>query len=386
MIIMRKLIRLRQHIYWIAAILLLSGIVSCKKDKEPGSKSIEVNISFSSFIQPVTGQTLVANLYYDDVTGTSIINSTPDLQIKTVLSFDNIANGFTITFEDVPADADYVYICAYIDINENAILDAGDLAVFYDNVNLEYVELNQATPTNLAGIYSIDLDINIIYALDELVIDIDNNIYKTVVIGDQEWFAENLKTTKFRNGENIPTGHTAEEWVALMNPDDGTGSPAYAQNPEAIPEDGLLYNWFAVTDDREICPDGWRSPTDDDWKELMSYAGMPSEEVDLFNTWYGADAGVGTKLKSTTRDMNGTDVYGFNAIPSGMRSGAGTYSRYGLDFFFWSATEDPRVGEIETYYLNGVRRALRNSETGVIRQGNTKLGGYAVRCVRDVQK
>ena len=382
---MKKSIQLKSYSYLIIALLMLLVIDSCKKGEEtPEPKSLSVNISFTSdLIKPEAGQTLVVNLYYQGVTGTSIINSSPDMQEIKILAYEDVTNGMTITFEDIIQDAEYVYVGAYVDIDENGALNAGDLAAFYKNVSLEDVELNQAVPTNLAGIYNINLDLNIIFAEDELAIDIDNNIYKTVIIGDQEWFAENLKTTKFRNGDDIPTGYTAEEWEVLINPDDGTGTPAYAQNPEALPEDGLLYNWYAVADDREVCPTGWRSPTEDDWIELMMYAGMSEEEANDWG-WQGEAAEVGKKLKSQQRGMNGTDIYGFNALPSGMRSTAGTFSRYDIDFFFWSASEDP-TGD-EDYYMQGVRRAFRNSLVTVVRQDSKKTGGYAVRCVRDVSK
>ncbi len=365
-------------------LFMIAGIVACDKDddtKDPDTVSIEVNLSFTSHVMPTAGQKLIVNLYYNDVRGISIIGSTPDKQKEVTLTLGNISTGVKVTFDDIPEEQATIYICAYVDINGNGELDSGDLAVFYSGVSLEEVELNEATPTNAAGQTSINIALDIIYAPEVPLTDIDGNIYQTVIIGNQEWMAENLRTTKFNNGDAIPTGHDAAAWVALMNTEDGTGSPAYAQNPEAIPEDGLLYNWFAAADSRNLCPTGWRVPTDDDWKTLETFAGMLEEELDEY-TWRGAEAGVGTKLKSTRRGMAGTDDYGFDAIPSGMRSGAGTYSTYGVDFFYWSSTEDPR--DVATYYLNGVRRAVRNSRPDVVRQGNTKLGGYAVRCVKDV--
>lgn len=383
-----KVMMKTKHVIYLLALLFTAGLfVACEKDEDEDPDpvepaSLQVNLTFTGQILPEAGQTVVVKLFFESVSGINIMEATADQQIQELLTPGDIGTGLSVTFEDIPHDADVINLGAYVDTNENGELDAGDLAVFYDNVSAEKVMEGEATPDNLAGSTTVSLDLNIIYGEDELAIDIDGNVYKVVVIGEQEWTAENLRVTRFRNGDEIPTGHDSEAWENLMNPEDGTGTPAYAQNPEGLSEDGMLYNWFAVADTRGLCPEGWREPSDEDWLELELFLGMDAEEALLY-TWRGAEEEVGTKLKSARRDMGGTDDYGFDAIPSGMRSGIGTYARYGLDFFYWSNSEDPRGGD--TYYLNGIRRALRNSRSDIVRQANTKAGGYAVRCLRDVK-
>lgn len=162
--------------------------------------------------------------------------------------FGNIENGLVVSFNSIQSNVEHIYVCATVDINENFYIDMENIAVFKSGASVEDVEESDATPTTIGGETSIDLSLNEIYALDELAKDIEGNIYKTIALDDQEWFSENLKTTKFRNCDNIPTDHNSDEWVALINTEDGKGNPAYAMNLEALSEDQLLYNWFAVTD------------------------------------------------------------------------------------------------------------------------------------------
>ena len=114
----------------------------------------------------------------------------------------------------------------------------------------------------------------------ETVTDIDGNVYETVVIGNQLWMAENLKVTHYSNGDEIPTGFSDEEWYS----NDSwltTGAYAIFENNSSIAEIyGNLYNWYAVDDERGLCPENFHVPSDDEWKELEMFLGMSQEEVD----------------------------------------------------------------------------------------------------------
>ncbi|MBN2412230.1 fibrobacter succinogenes major paralogous domain-containing protein [candidate division KSB1 bacterium] len=102
--------------------------------------------------------------------------------------------------------------------------------------------------------------------------DIDGNVYKTVKIGNQWWMAENLKVTHYRNGDAIPNVTGNPEWNNLT-----TGAYCYYDNDSnnaAIC--GALYNWYAVQDSRNIAPESWHVPSDDDWGTLVDYLGVIS--------------------------------------------------------------------------------------------------------------
>ncbi|MFZ3064200.1 MAG: fibrobacter succinogenes major paralogous domain-containing protein, partial [Nitrospirota bacterium] len=100
------------------------------------------------------------------------------------------------------------------------------------------------------------------------VTDIDGNVYNTVTIGAQVWMKENLKATKYRNSEDIPTT------IADIS---GETSPkyqwAYGGNINNAAVYGRLYTWYAATDSRGLCPTGWHVPTNAEWTTLTDYLG-----------------------------------------------------------------------------------------------------------------
>lgn len=199
--------------------------------------------------------------------------------------------------------------------------------------------------------------------LEELTgaVDADGNIYSTVIIGNQEWFAENLKTTKLNNGTPIPYIIDNGTWGGLR-------TPAYCwyNNQTTYGNTyGALYNWYAVNTGN-LCPTGWHVPTDAEWTAFTDYVG-------------GATV-AGTKLKATSgwnSGGNGTDEYGFSALPGGFRY----YYYYGGFFdvgdsgYWWSSTEGLAT--------NAWNRGMFYDDRFVDHFCNDKSRGLSVRCVRD---
>jgi len=194
------------------------------------------------------------------------------------------------------------------------------------------------------------------------VSDNDGNTYNTVKIGEQWWMAENLKTTKYNDGITP----IATTW--------GT-TPSYAWYNNDInnkPVYGALYNWYAVdlasTGGKNVCPVGWHVPTDAEWTTLTNYIAAD-----------GHSGTEGTALKATSGwnyDGNGTDNYGFAALPSGYRTTDGTFNYLGDIGYYWSSTADDASDAWD--------RGLDYLSDGVFR-GNDgyKENGFAVRCVKD---
>ncbi len=206
------------------------------------------------------------------------------------------------------------------------------------------------------------------------VTDIDGNVYQTVLIGDQYWMTENLKVTRYRNGDPIPFVTDNVEWSNL-------GSGAYCEYDDDtanVAVYGRLYNWFAVDDSRNIAPVGWHVPTDDDWKQLETFLGMIQSQVDSTG-WRGVDEGG--KLKEAGiehwRDPNtgATNEFGFIALPGGYCTINGRFFELTENAFFWTSSESDEV--------NSWSRCLYYFYSQIRRSANSKQYGFSVRCVRD---
>ncbi len=196
------------------------------------------------------------------------------------------------------------------------------------------------------------------------VTDIDGNVYQTVKIGDQWWMAENLKVTRYRNGDPIPHVTVDSIWKDLT-----TG--AYCNKEYVIDyldTYGCLYNWYAVNDDREIAPTSWHVASDSDWQVLVDFLG-------------GYDT-AGGKLKETgtehwsSPNSGATNESGFTALPAGYRLGsAGQYSYSGLHAQFWTSTA---YDSTSAWY-----RSLFHNSTLVGQSAYNLDWGLSVRCVKD---
>jgi uncharacterized protein (TIGR02145 family) len=214
----------------------------------------------------------------------------------------------------------------------------------------------------------------------QTVSDIDGNNYKTINIGDQEWLAENLKTTRLNDGTEIPFITDNIIWHSLQ-------SPAYSwyNNDEAVFKNiyGGYYNWYAVNSGK-LCPSGWHVPDESDWKALKIFLGMTPEEADA---GYFTNNIVGTKIKETgtinwaDESIASTNESGFTALPGGTRDdGTGTdaFGGEGNGAGWWSASlVFPTHGFAFSHWVNSDKEWIFKSDM------LNSAYGLNVRCVRD---
>lgn len=208
------------------------------------------------------------------------------------------------------------------------------------------------------------------------VTDIDGNKYQTVKIGDQLWMAENLRVIRYQNGDAIPTGLSDNAWQ-------NTTSGAYVIYPHGnvdginseagvVAVYGMLYNWYAVTDSRGLCPPGWHVPTDAEWTTLVNYL--------------GGYAAAGGKMKSIRAEpdphprwkspnIGATNESGFSGLPGGGRGVDSSYDATGGGGLWWSSTESSPK--------NAWYRFLNYNFSFVNRSSNDKRSGFSVRCLMD---
>ena len=205
---------------------------------------------------------------------------------------------------------------------------------------------------------------------DENAVTFDGHDYELVEIGDQCWFAENLQTERYANGDLLEGDLSDGEWSSTTS-----GAQAVRNNDDSnLPSRGRLYNWFAVVDTRGLCPSGWHVPTDTEWMALELQLGMPQSEVEADGS-RGTDEGQ--TLKSSASDSppwNGNNSTGFSAFPGGKRSDGGTYSYGTTDCFIWTKST-----------LDGNSAWLRDldGDSHIERYAYPYRNGFSVRCVKD---
>jgi len=164
----------------------------------------------------------------------------------------------------------------------------------------------------------------------------DGKTYKTVTIGKQTWLAENLKY-------------------------EASSSKYYDNNPANGQKYGRLYDWETA---KKACPTGWHLPSINEWQELVNFA--------------GGDEVAGKKLKATSgwvENGNGTDEYGFAALPAGSYGYSGRFYGIGNVSYGWSSTED-----------DATKAYIRHmfSHTATVGKGSyNKSDLFPVRCVQD---
>jgi len=199
--------------------------------------------------------------------------------------------------------------------------------------------------------------------------DNDNNNYSTVQIGtgksnQQTWMAENLRTTHYSNGDPIPNITDNSTWIGLT-----AGAFCWYDNDEVsykIPY-GALYNWFTVSDTRNVCPTGWHVPTDAEWIDLM--------------TFLGGETVTGGKLKETgtihwlAPNTGATNESGFTGLPAGLRYTDGSYNSINLNDYFWTSTEITST-KSQCYVLNA-------NQSSIFYYSKEKIRGQTVRCLKD---
>jgi uncharacterized protein (TIGR02145 family) len=209
------------------------------------------------------------------------------------------------------------------------------------------------------------------------VTDIDGNAYKTVVIDDLVWFAENLRVTRFQNGDGIPNVSDSAAWSILTGP----GMCSYRNDTRFDCPQGKLYNFFVASDSRNPCPTGWRVPTQYDFNKLINRfdpaanGGAPSS---LPNHAGGALKSTGISYWRSP-NLNAMNISGFSALPNGDRADFGPFStRNNEAASYWYSTQVP-LGPVG----GGLFLQLAYPQDYAVRNAFRARYGVCIRCVAD---
>tara|TARA_R110002073_G_scaffold72537_1_gene177670 strand:- start:704196 stop:705386 length:1191 start_codon:yes stop_codon:yes gene_type:complete len=292
-------------------------------------------------------------VYGDDVKFTTQSSAVPILQTMTIsnITATSCKSGGSIQFEGASAVTDRG-VCWSVN-NPPTIADSktsdgigvGDFTSSVTGLDSNFSYYVRAYATNSEGTaYG-----NLLYfkPYKSTVTDIDGNVYTTVSIGSQVWTVENLKVTKYQNGDLIPTITDNALWNTTKS-----GAFCNYDNSAANTNTyGLLYNWYAASDSRNVAPEGWRVATYEDYQQLVNYLGGPWE----------AEA----KMK----------INGFKPLPSGKRNRDGNFYDKDVYPYYWTATE---------YHEGSTWARYLVLDGGVLDIVNlSKNYGFAIRCIRN---
>jgi len=192
------------------------------------------------------------------------------------------------------------------------------------------------------------------------VTDIEGNVYNTVTIGKQIWMAENLKTTRFRDGTSIPLVTDNNDWGNLSTP----GYCWYDNDINNKNKYGALYN-FNTINTGKIAPIGWHVPTLEEYNTLSDYL--------------GGESLAGDKMKSTSGWNSPNTVpnnnSSFSGFPGGARFGSQMFSGRGAIGCWWTSTQYQPTSA----YLMILEYNKSESKIGAL----VKVNGFSVRCIKD---
>ena len=200
--------------------------------------------------------------------------------------------------------------------------------------------------------------------------------YATVLIGEQCWFAENLRNENYRNGDAISAGLSSSDWLdtssgAVAVYGEGTGCTHNSPDIDAcdpaqsLNEYGRLYNWYAVDDTRGLCPGGWHVPTDGEWMTMTDHLGGLSVAGGQMKTDYGWGF-----------VSNGTNSSGFSGLPGGAIDGSGQPYFAGEYGHWWSSS----------ILFNPEMLFLKNEDVSAYRSSNFESSfGFSIRCIKNAE-
>jgi uncharacterized protein (TIGR02145 family) len=194
---------------------------------------------------------------------------------------------------------------------------------------------------------------------------VDGNTYSAIIIGDQIWMAENLKTTSYNDTTDILNITDPIEWSNEFQ-----GAYCWFNNSiEKKSSYGAMYNWYTVNTEK-LCPTGWRVPDNDDWSKLIESLGgveIAGGKMKAVGTEYWADPNV-----------DASNEIGFTARPGGYRGAfAGQFDEEKIRGWWWSSSDGTEYsGTAFVYLVNNDKKSI------LVAEANEKNGVY-VRCVKD---
>jgi len=259
-----------------------------------------------------------------------------------------------------------------------------------DAIDTLRVEATNYKPKKIA-LYSYNQYIKIVLSIIPRLIDIDSNIYKTIVIGNQEWSVENLRVTHYNDGTPIPyitndslwweqTSRTHDGAYCFYDNDTNPSSDAGRR----LKQNSVLYNWYVVNTSK-LAPIGWHVPTIAEWTELEEYLmtnGYNYDGTTIYNRMaqslaieYGWDLSSYEGTPGYNPSLNNSS--GFSAVPCGYRTYYGPFIGQREECYWW--TSDNTIDPYPVYSSRG----LRFEHNALTLGRHNRKRGHSVRLIKD---
>jgi uncharacterized protein (TIGR02145 family) len=206
----------------------------------------------------------------------------------------------------------------------------------------------------------------------KVIISLNNGSLEEVKIGNQFWMSKNLAVTHYRNGEQIPLAKSKKDWIKAVKSE--KPMMCYYQFDAIYREQyGALYNWYAVTDNRGLAPEGWHIASQEEWNILIDKCGGEEKGGELIKCTNGWKEFMNNDLEYI--GGNGNNMSGFSALPIGMIYEDGDFFGNGNQAHFWTATDYVKSSALDCRIFNDSNKIeIKASE---------KANGYSVRLIKD---
>ena len=199
----------------------------------------------------------------------------------------------------------------------------------------------------------------------------------TVRIYKQLWAEKNLSVSKFQNGDDIPEAKTKQEWISAFE----NKRPAWCSYRNSSKNDsvfGKIYNWYAISDSRGICPPGFLIPTPQDWYILQYNLNMDTATGNPF-------IAAAKRMKSKTgwfENGNGPNYSRLNCKPGGVRLNDGSFTGYGRQIGYWSILPESIDTPTSTHAYRTPYYLVEFHAIDLIVSEDPEMNGFYVRCIR----
>ncbi|MBI2258091.1 MAG: fibrobacter succinogenes major paralogous domain-containing protein [Flavobacteriia bacterium] len=234
-----------------------------------------------------------------------------------------------------------------------------------------------------------EVETNKVFLSGKGLTDIDGNYYPSVIIGNQEWMANNLKVTRFNTGDSILFAKNDSIWdnLAYLPPFNTLveipDNPIYSFagfDSTSNPNFGYYYNVKVIKNDLNVCPVGWHIPSSNEWNSMIDYVSDP-ETFGLYSKSTGIlNDSTGYWDEDINYSSNETQL---SIEPSGFYS---TVLAYNLKIYQNTCLASSTFGTYNTKYGSypEIKVFLMDNKSYKLKLFETNmLVGLPIRCVKD---